>query len=114
MINDGIEILEHNGEGFSKIVCFGAWRVAFLRCEERLAHLKKLERHMETDEVFVLLEGKATLYIGLEKEPFEMEPFKMYNVKQAVWHAIVVSEDAKVLIVENQDTTEENSEYIDL
>ena len=113
-MNDQIEILDYTGPGYMPIVDFGAWRVAFLRCEERLAHLKKLERHMETDEVFVLLEGKATLYIGLEKEPFEMEPFKMYNVKQAVWHAIVVSEDAKVLIVENRDTTEANSEYIEL
>ena len=113
-MNNQIEILDYTGPGYMPIVDFGAWRVAFLRCEERLAHLKKLERHMETDEVFVLLEGKATLYIGLEKEPFEMEAFKMYNVKQAVWHAIVVSEDAKVLIVENRDTTEDNSEYIDL
>lgn len=111
-MNNQLDILDYQGEGYKPIVDFGAWRVAFLRCEERLAHLKKLERHMETDEVFVLLEGKATLYIGLEKEPYEMEPHKMYNVRQAVWHAIVVSPDAKVLIVENRDTTEQNSEYI--
>lgn len=113
-MNNQLDILDYTGEGYMPIVDFEAWRVAFLRCDESLSKLVKLERHMETAEVFVLLEGTATLYIGLEKEPFLMEPFKMYNVHQAVWHAIVVSPDAKVLIVENRDTTESNSEYIKL
>lgn len=39
-----------------------------------------------------------------------MEPYKVYNVKKGLWHHIVVSEDASVLIVENCDTTDENSE----
>ena len=36
---------------------------------------------------------------------------KIYNVKKASWHALSMSKDAKVLIVENDDTTRENSEY---
>ncbi len=111
MINDGIEILEHNGEGFSKVVCFGAWRVAMINYSERFEekNLNLLERHMLTDEVFVLLEGKAILVS--DKKRYEMEKNKLYNVKKEVWHAIALSKDAKVLIVENIETGKENSEY---
>ena len=111
MMNDGIEILEHNGEGFSKVVCFGAWRVAMINYSERFEekNLNLLERHMLTDEVFVLLEGKAILVS--DKKRYEMEKNKLYNVKKEVWHAIALSKDAKVLIVENIETGKENSEY---
>ena len=40
-----------------------------------------------------------------------MEIGKVYNIRKAVWHNILVSEDAKVLVVENTDTVAENSEY---
>lgn len=43
--------------------------------------------------------------------PQPMELGKLYNVKQNAWHTIFMSEDANVLIVENRDTNEENSEY---
>ena len=36
----------------------------------------------------------------------------MYNVKQAVWHGICVSPDAKVLICENDDTGPDNTDYM--
>ena len=108
-----IEILDYTGEGYRPLVDFEGWRVAFLRCNERFASLTGLERHLETDEVFVLLEGSATLYTRdgdgvMHLTP--MEGHKVYNVKKAVWHHIVVSEDATVLIVENADTTAENTE----
>lgn len=108
-----LEILDYNGEGYSPVTHFDAWRVAILNYAERFDENSPilLERHMLTDEVFVLLEGTATLYIGKEMIAYPMEKNKIYNVKQAVWHRITVSKDAKVLIVENQNTTKENSEY---
>ena len=39
-----------------------------------------------------------------------MEKCKVYNVKKGLWHHIVVSEDATVLVVENSNTTKENTE----
>lgn len=110
----GLEILEYNGEGYQPVTAFEQWRVAIDNYAEYndKDNLGKLERHMCTDEVFVLLEGKATLVIGLEKEACKMEKGKIYNVKKGVWHTVALSRDAKVLIVENDDTTEENSEYI--
>ena len=109
---NGLEIFDYTGEGYMPMIDFESWRVAFLRYEPRFEHTTQIERHMETDEVFVLLEGEATLLIGTEMTPCPMEKFKMYNVKKAVWHNIRVSKDARVLIVENRDTTTENSEYM--
>lgn len=43
----------------------------------------------------------------IEKVP--MEKHKGYNVKKGVWHTHTLSEDAEVLIVENQNTCDENS-----
>lgn len=110
-----IEILDYNGEGYAPVMHFEAWRVALLCYAERFDPNCpiKLERHLLTDEVFVLLEGEATLYIGEDMVEYSMEKNKIYNVKQGVWHRITTSRDAKVLIVENDDTSKENSEYLE-
>ncbi len=49
-----------------------------------------------------------------EVHPQTMEHGKLYNVKRNAWHNILLSRDASVLLVENRDTSRENSEYIDL
>jgi len=36
-------------------------------------------------------------------------PRKLYNVKRGVWHSHTLNNDASVLIVENSDTTIQNS-----
>jgi len=38
-----------------------------------------------------------------------MERGKIYNVKKGVYHTHTLSKDAKVLIVENDDTSDDNS-----
>ena len=84
------------------------WKVAYLGYCERFGSLTGMERHLETDEVFVLLRGEATLYV--EEAVFPMEQGVVYNVKKGEWHHIVVSEDAAVLVAENSDTTPDNTE----
>ena len=113
MKSNELEILDYMGDGYSPIMHFDEWRVAILRYAERFDRQSpiRLERHLLTDEVFVLLEGSATLFIGESMEEYPMESHKIYNVKQGVWHRIVTSEDAKVLIVENHNTSKDNSEY---
>lgn len=74
-----------------------------------------MQKHLETDEVFVLISGSCNLYsAGTGDLPGEiikvpMEMHKGYNVKKGVWHTHTLSEDAAVLIVENQDTSDDNS-----
>jgi hypothetical protein len=72
-----------------------------------------MERHMKTDEVFVLLCSEAALYIGDGREKVTMEIGKVYNVKVATWHNLCMKEGSQVLIVENDDTCRENTEYCD-
>lgn len=108
-----IEILEYNGEGYNRTMNFETWRVAILNYCERVDedHFTRMERHLLTDEVFVLLHGSATLVVGESRQRYKMEEGKIYNVKKGIWHHIFLSKDAKVLIVENHNTGLENTEY---
>ncbi len=61
-----LEIRDYEGEGYQPLVDFGAWRVAILRFLDGLQPERQgtMERHMETDEVFVLTKGKGMLIMG--------------------------------------------------
>jgi ureidoglycolate hydrolase len=114
-----MDISEYDGTGYKPLINYGAWRVAILRWEQSLVpeNTDSMERHTQTDEVFVLLNGQATLILGgnrLKPEVVSwqvMENGKLYNVKRNAWHTVMLSRDATILIVENQDTGQENTEY---
>ena len=114
-----MEIREYSGGGYRPLIDYGAWRVAILRWDKSMLpeKLEYMERHMQTDEVFVLLNGQATLILGGNLSKVEsvyqqvMENGKLYNVKRNTWHTVMLSRDATILIVENQDTGQENSEH---
>ena len=113
-----IEIKENpkNGSGFDTIHTFDTWKVAFITSATQygdLNDLKIVKRHTQTDEVFVLVKGEATIFTGdgdesLKRTPMEKE--KLYNVKKNTWHHVQVSEDALLVVVENNGTTKENTE----
>ena len=103
-----IEISAHKAEGFKVMTSFEGWKVGVLRYNERFSRLGEMERHLLTDEVFVLVEGTATLYT--ENEAVNMEIGTVYTIPVGVWHHIVVREDATVLVVENSNTSIDNSE----
>lgn len=106
-----IEITDNTGIGYKALADNGRWIVALLNFCPDVEKIIKLERHMESDEAFCLLRGRASLFVGEEMKPYKMEPNRIYHVKKQVWHAIVLSRDAQVLVVENSDTTAANSEY---
>lgn len=103
-----IEQFEFTGEDFKTVMESDGWKVGFLRYSQRFSEFKQLERHLKTDEVFVLLEGRAVLYT--EDESCEMKKCTLYNIPKGVWHHITVSRDATVMVVENRDTSAENTE----
>jgi mannose-6-phosphate isomerase-like protein (cupin superfamily) len=117
-----LEICEFKDPGYQPIIDFGEWRVAILNYIDEIHPLRieSLERHNETDEVFVLLKGQGILFIGeggtcIEKIFSQvLEPGKIYNVKQRIWHTVTLSQDGSVLIVENRNTSKENSSYSSL
>ena len=122
MNSERLNILEFTGEGYKPLVDFDSWRVAFRRFIDEIIpeNIQRLERHVETDEVFVLLEGKAILFIGEGEDKIEalldveMKPSKLYNVRKNAWHCCVLSRDATILLVENKDTGKQNTDYLTL
>jgi mannose-6-phosphate isomerase-like protein (cupin superfamily) len=117
-----LEIHEFTGPGYQPVIDFSEWRVAILNYIDEInpERIEAMERHNETDEVFVMIKGRAILFLGEGEENIVsiqeqvLETGKLYNVKRKVWHSIVLSKDGSVLIVENRDTNRENSNYISL
>ena len=113
MLGMKLEISEFNGEGYSPLVSYNGWRVAIANACDRVLeeNIYKIERHLNTDEVFILLQGEAVLHVGREMCRMPMEKGKIYTVKCGEWHCISMKQNTKVIIVENDDTGTENTEY---
>lgn len=110
-----MEKYTYNGEDFKAVLTTDGWKIGLLKFSERFSKFGVLERHLKTDEVFVLLNGQATLYIKNEDGSITetaMESGIVYNVPAGEWHHIVVSGDALVMVVENSDTSKENTEKV--
>ncbi|MCS7011749.1 MAG: hypothetical protein NZL98_10295 [Anaerolineales bacterium] len=114
-----LEVRTYDGPGFRPLIFFDSWRVALMNYAEGMEAeaIQTVERHPQTDEVFVLLDGRAILFYGEGRPELErlhaqpMEPGILYNVKPQTWHTVVMSRDATILIVENADTGDHNSEF---
>ena len=107
---------------FQPVIETSGWRVAVLRqCGQVYPHcFQQVERHNKTDEVFILTAGKADLII-VEENAGKMIPHVLpmglnvaYNVKQSVWHHVLLSADAHIFLFERADTSTENSDYLTL
>ena len=103
-----IEKHTFTGEDFKVAMQFENWKIGLLRYSERFSVFDRLERHLLTDEAFILLDGEAVLYTDTEQE--RMQKCVVYNIPKAVWHHIAVSKDATVMVVENSSTCDANSE----
>lgn len=117
MKNEYIDITAYGGEGYKPMIDYESWRVAILRyCEElEIQNLNNMQKHNESDEVFILLSGNCTLFVGGKGETVDeidgiaMKPLQLYNIKKNVWHTHTLDKSATVLIIENQDTSDSNS-----
>lgn len=117
-----IEVKEYKKPGYAPVIDFESWRVAVLNDidELEIPNLKTMQKHLESDEVFVLLKGHVTLFtvgngekIGTIRS-MPLEPLKCYNVKKGVWHTHTLEKDSSVLIVENRNTCDDNSPTVTL
>lgn len=124
-MNTTIEIIPNTKACYTPLVDFESWRVAGLNhCDiVDLANLNRVERHLETDEVFILTSGRASLIVetvadeearGKRYDVIQMEPNIIYNIKRSVYLHVVMDRDASIILVENSDTSTGNSEYREL
>lgn len=115
------ETYQYEAEGYQKLFHHHNWRVAILNFidELNLDQIKYVEAHSLTDEVFVLLQGKAYLFFAEEVNLkitkmicLPLESGKIYKIPAGVFHTHTLSIDAKLLIVEDENTGYENSPRI--
>lgn len=114
-----LEVRDYKGEGYSPLVDFGEWRVAVLHYLDAIhpSRNDSMERHLSSDEVFVLVNGRGIILLGGNGSridgavPQVMDHGVAYDIKAGAWHTILLSRDARVLIVENRDVSDKNSEF---
>jgi len=115
MIGRGLEVHEWSEDGYKPLVFSHDWQAAILNWESifDLEKIGEVERHNQTDEVFVLTRGRGVLFSvdeqGMQIE--EMKPGVIYNVCKGVWHNLTSTRDASWIIVENRDTHLHDCEF---
>ncbi|MBE7041706.1 MAG: hypothetical protein E7400_07055 [Ruminococcaceae bacterium] len=114
MYKQEILITESNAPGFVDVDGFRSWRIAIINGCEALyeENRHEMQRHLETDEVFVPIMGESVLLIGEERKRYELEIGKVYNVKLGTWHVVCMKDGAKLLCIEQAGTGMENSEVV--
>lgn len=114
-----LSITGFDGEGLKRVVESGDWFVGIKNWKPAndAAQFDCMERHMLTDEVFVLLEGGCTLLVDhspgntcSDIRCVPMEKNKVYCIRPSVWHNTITTKDAKLILMENRNTSMDNSE----
>ena len=104
--------------GFDAVIKNDSFKCAFITHSPAYAFgaVEEMKRHNETEEIFVLLNGRAVMLIyedGLFSE-YELSKNTAYNVHPKTWHYLAVSEDASVFVTEKANTDSTNSDIIKL
>lgn len=117
-----IKKLEFDGEGMTRVYENPKWMVGIKNWKPAndIMGLDCLERHNQTDELFILLSGRCTLLYAnesgqeLEIGAVEMELMKVYNIPATLWHNTVTQKDTKMALIEDSSTSMENSDILNL
>ena len=107
-VKKGQEVFQWTEQGYSPLVFSHDWQVALLNWEPifEIEKMGEIERHNQTDEVFILTKGKAVLFT-LTSEGIiisVMTAGAIYNVTKGSWHNLISTRDASWVIVENRGT----------
>lgn len=110
------------GEGMNRVFENEKWTVGIKNWKPAndVSGINCLERHNETDELFVLTEGSCTLIYANESDgklvfdSVKMEKNKVYNIPATLWHNTVTNRDTKMILIEDSNTSMENSDILEL
>ena len=113
-----IQQYAYEGNGLTRVFENSKWMVGIKnwKPENDITGITCLERHNETDELFILLAGSCTLLYANEAEghlaigKVEMEPLKVYNIPATLWHNTVTQKDTKLALIEDSATGAGNSD----
>nr|WP_314462955.1 cupin [uncultured Clostridium sp.] len=117
-----ISEVQYDGEALKRVYENPKWTVGIKNWKPSndIEQIGNLERHNCTDELFVLLNGSCTLVYAAEEEnslklkTVEMRPHAVYQIPPSLWHNTIMTKEAKLLLIENSDTSMENSDLRDL
>ena len=118
----GVEVAAWDRPGYKPLIrSAGDWMAALMNgTADSWRVPDRLEAHRQTDELFVLVAGKAMLILaGRGETPgaiqqVAMKPNVLYNVKAGTWHASPMSPEATFVIVEKTGTDVGGSVYAPL
>ena len=111
-MNNTIDLYQHRDEGYNPYLITSKWQIAQLNYSENqaLENIIRLDIHHKTDESFYLIKGEVIL-IGAEivsdDVSFDFKLMKqgiVYNIRQNIWHNIVMMPGSQVLIIEDSNT----------
>lgn len=106
-------------KGFEVIHNSKEWRVAVHAYQPEVNGVPSFHlwgRHMDSEEGFVLLEGRGWLATSTDGKDFHIQELKHMEltlVEQAERHAILLEEGGRALIVENLDMSNSVNEEMD-
>lgn len=111
-----------DGAGMQRVYENEKWTVGIKNWKPQndITGIDCLERHNQTDELFVLVEGSCTLLYanevdgGLELGTVAMEKNKVYNIPKSLWHNTITCQDTKMILIEDSNTSMDNSEIRNL
>ncbi|WP_163536414.1 cupin [Gracilibacillus sp. YIM 98692] len=117
-----IEQFAFDQDGMKKVYVNDNWMVGLKnwKPENDINGFNNLERHNETDELFVLLSGECHLVYAEEEDgrlafsSVQMEQNKVYNIPKTLWHNTITQKDTKLALIEAPDTSMENSDVMEL
>jgi ureidoglycolate hydrolase len=117
-----LESYSYEGEALSRVYENEKWTVGIKNWKPANDPMliNSLERHHETDELFILLAGRGALvYVnesdgGLALELVEMEPMRVYNISKNLWHNTITWKNTKLALIEDSSTGMVNSEQLQL
>ena len=119
MNTNKVSVAGFEGEGLKRVVESSEWFVGIKNWKPAndAAQFDNMERHLQTDEVFVLLEGGCTLLVDHSTDnscsDIQCIPMKkntVYCIHPSVWHNTITTKDAKLILMENRNTSMDNSE----
>lgn len=113
----GLEVFSHEEKGYRPQIDYDTWRVALLNANDMYLpqNVSYYDRHLLTDEVFILLSGSAAILTAGDTEKPEnptvtwMEEGKVFNVKKNFWHTLYTMPGSRLAIIENRNTCVDNS-----
>ena len=112
----------YEGEALKRVYENEKWTVGIKNWKPSndVSLIDTLERHNETDELFVLVDGWCVLVyaneVGDKLEFFgeRMLPHTVYNIPKGLWHNTITGKNAKLILIEDVSTGVNNSDFLSL